>query len=192
MDMLVEPRKDWSNADVRDEYLKYCDGAVTALGAIQEEPLASTVIPLADLGQYPMNQLADAFAFDHYCHLRIDLLQPTGPIARDVPPADDALVAPAVGWMLTGLPQMQPGLQNQLDGAISLVLTGEGGGSWLISRSGDGISVTPGGGEAAATVTSSAHDFVLWGTKRTAWRDACTVDGDSGIAEKFLDALNIV
>jgi Mycothiol maleylpyruvate isomerase N-terminal domain len=28
MDMLVEPRKEWSNAEVRDEYLAYCDGAV--------------------------------------------------------------------------------------------------------------------------------------------------------------------
>jgi hypothetical protein len=94
--------------------------------------------------------------------------------------------------MLTGLPQMQPGLHNELDGAIELVLTGEGGGSWLISRDRDSIAVAPGGGDAAATVTSSAHDFVLWGTKRTPWRDACTVEGDSGVAEKFLDALNIV
>ncbi|MEP7114513.1 MAG: maleylpyruvate isomerase N-terminal domain-containing protein, partial [Ilumatobacteraceae bacterium] len=95
MDLLVEPRKGWSNSQVRDEYLQYCDGAVAVLTALQDEPLASTVIPLSDLGSYPMNQLADAFAFDHYCHLRIDLLAPTGPVARDVPAADDALVAPA-------------------------------------------------------------------------------------------------
>ena len=192
MDMLVEPRLEWSNAEVCDEYLRYCDGAVAVLGALQEEPLSSTVIPLADLGQYPMNQLADAFAFDHYCHLRIDLLQPTGPIARDMPRADDALVAPAVGWMLTGMPQMQPGLHEHLDGDIALVLTGDGGGSWLISRNGDGIDVTPGEGAAAVTVTSSAHDFVLWGTKRSPWREACTVEGATSVAEKFLDALNIV
>ncbi len=192
MDLLVEPRKDWSNAAVLDEYLQYCDGAVAVLTALQDEPLSSTVIPLADLGSYPMNQLADAFAFDHYCHLRIDLLQPTGPVSRALPAVDDDLVAPAVGWMLTGLPQMQPGLEQQLDGAVCLALTGPGGASWRIARDGDAISVTADDGPADVTVTSSAHDFVLWGTKRTEWRDACTIEGDASIAEKFLDALNIV
>jgi uncharacterized protein (TIGR03083 family) len=192
MDLLVAPRKDWSNAQVLDEYLQYCDGAVGVLTALQDEPLASTVIPLSDLGSYPMNQLADAFAFDHYCHLRIDLLQPTGPVARGVAAADDALVAPAVGWMLTGLPQMQPGLEQKLGGAIQLTLTGVGGGSWRIAREGDGIAVTADTGAADATVTSSAHDFVLWGTKRTPWRDSCTIAGDRSVAETFLDALNIV
>jgi uncharacterized protein (TIGR03083 family) len=192
MELLVEPRREWSNAEIRDEYLKYCDGAVAALTALQDEPLASTVIPLADLGHYPMNQLADAFAFDHYCHLRVDLLQPTGPLSRDVPAADDALVAPAVGWMLTGLPQMQPGLENSLTGSIRLVLTGPGGGSWRIARNGDAIAVTADDSTADVTVASSAHDFVLWGTERTSWRDACTIDGDNVVAETFFDALNIV
>jgi hypothetical protein len=76
MDMLVEPRKDWTNEQVRDEYLAYCDGAVAGLAALQDEPLASTPVPLADLGTYAMHLYADAFAFDHYCHLRVDLLQP--------------------------------------------------------------------------------------------------------------------
>ena len=192
MDMLVEPRRPWSNSDVRDEYLAFCDGAVAVLTALQDEPLASTVVPLADLGSYPMNQLADAFAFDHYCHLRIDLLQPTGPIARDVPEADDALVAPAVGWMLTGLPQMQPGLEESLLGSIRLTLTGVGGGSWRIARDGDGIAVLADTDPTDVTVTSEAHDFVLWGTKRAPWRDACIVEGDSVVAETFFDALNII
>ncbi len=192
MELLVEPRKEWSNTEIRDEYLKYCDGAVAALTALQDEPLASTVIPLADLGHYPMNQLADAFAFDHYCHLRVDLLQPTGPLARNLPAVDDALVGPAVGWMLTGLPQMQPGLEQSLTGSIRLTLTGAGGGTWRIARAGDAIEVTADDSAADATVTSSAHDFVLWGTKRTSWRDACTIDGDAGVAETFFDALNIV
>jgi hypothetical protein len=47
-------------------------------------------------------------------------------------------------------------------------------------------------GPADVTVTSGAHDFVLWGTKRISWRDACTVEGDAAVAESFLDALNIV
>jgi uncharacterized protein (TIGR03083 family) len=102
MDALVEPRKAWSWAEVRDEYLKYADGAVAGLGALQDEPLASTPTAMADLGTYNLHQMADAFAFDHYCHLRVDLLAPTGPLKRDLPAADHALVGPAVGWMMAG------------------------------------------------------------------------------------------
>ena len=103
--------------------------ALATLTALQDEPLASTVIPLADLGSYPMHLLADAYAFDHYCHLRVDLLSPHGPIELVAPPPpDDASIAPAVGWMLAGIPQMQPGLQRSLTGHIRLVLTGAGGG----------------------------------------------------------------
>lgn len=192
MDLLIEPRADWTNEQVRDEYLAYCDGAVAAMAALQEEPSASTVIPIADLGSYPMNQLADAFAFDHYCHLRIDLLAPHGPISRDLPAADDALLGPAVGWMLIGLPQMQPGLEQQLGGRLRLELTGAGGGSWDIVRAGDEIVVEAASGDPDATVTSTAHDFVLWGTARVPWREMCTVTGDESVASTFLDALNII
>ncbi len=192
MDLLVEPRKDWSWVDVRDEYLRYADGAVAALGALQDEPLASTPSALADLGTYPMHQLADAFAFDHYCHLRIDLLAPTGPIHRDLPPPDDALVGPAVGWMLAGLAQMQPGLVDDLLEPIGLRLTGAGSGEWRLIPTETGIVVTAEPGSTAATVTSTAHDFVLWGTTRHAWRDDCTLEGDERVAIRFLDALNIV
>lgn len=192
MDLLVDMRDGWSNEQIRDEYLQYCDAALATLGALQDEPLASTVIPLADLGRYPMHQLADAYAFDHYCHLRVDLLAPGGPLERDLPAADDALVAPAVGWMLAGIPQMQPGLEDRLAGRIRLVMTGVGGGTWDIHRDGDAIVVDDPHGDADATVTSDAHDFVLWGTVRTPWRDACAVEGDESVASTFLDALNIV
>jgi uncharacterized protein (TIGR03083 family) len=198
MDMLVEPRKAWTNAEIRDEYLAYCDGAVAGLGALQDEPMASTVIPLADLGMYPMHQLADAFAFDHYCHLRVDLLAPHGPIARDVAPADAARLAPAIGWMLTGMAQMQPDLASHLSAPITLTLTGPGGGSWRIASDGaDGlISVTPssgaGAGDSVAEATSDGHDFVIWGTARAPWRNHVTLSGDESVAATFLDALNVI
>lgn len=192
MDLLVDARDGWTNEQIRDEYLQFCDGAVAAMTAVQDEPMASQIIPVADLGMYPMHQLADAFAFDHYCHLHVDLLAPHGPIERDAPAADDALVGPAVGWMFTGIPQMQPGLERQLTGRIRVSLTGAGGGSWDIVRDGDEIVIGDPAGEPDATVTSSAHDFVLWGTVRTPWRDHCTVDGDEAVAATFLDALNII
>lgn len=194
MDLLVEPRKDWTNEQVRDEYLAYCYRAVDALAALQEPPMSETVIPIADLGSYPLHQLADAFAFDHYCHLRVDLVAPHGPIERDVPPADDARLGPAIGWMLTGLPQMQPELRAALEAPIRLTLTGPGGGSWMIAPVGDAIVVgdAESSAEAAAEVTSDGHAFVMWGTARQPWRDHCTVTGNAATAARFLDALNII
>lgn len=199
MDLLVEPRKDWSNADVCNEYLQYCDAAVAGLAALQDEPLASTPVPLADLGTYPMHQYADAFAFDHYCHLRVDLLAPFGPIVRtDVPAADAARLGPAIGWMLAGIPQMQPGLERELTAPITLTLTGPGGGSWRLAADGEAgaITVTPvadgAAADSVAEVTSDGHAFVIWGTCREPWRQHCTVTGDVHVASRFLDALNIV
>lgn len=93
MDLLVEPCKDWTNKQILDEYLALCDQTVAVLGSMQDEPLASTVIPLSDLGSYPMNQLADAYALQQCCHLRIDLFAPEGPVERRPPilmrPASD-------------------------------------------------------------------------------------------------------
>lgn len=193
MDLLVEPRKGWANQQILDEYLSYCDQAVAVLASMQEEPLASTALPLADLGTYPMHALADAYAFDHYCHLRIDLLAPEGPIDRPVPEADAVRIGPAVGWMITGMPQMQRDLGAHLTAPITLTLTGPGGGSWAISPAGDGIHVVAGkAASGVAEVSSTGHSFVKWGTKRADWREYCTITGDGSVASRFLDALNII
>lgn len=193
MDLLVDMREGWTNQQILDEYLAYCDQAVAVLASFQEEPLASTVIPLADLGSYPMNQLADAYAFDHYCHLRIDLLAPDGPIERNVPNADAARLGPAIGWMITGMPQMQADLGLSLSAPITLSLTGPGGGVWTIAPAGNDITVTPGkSADAVADVSSNGHGFIDWGTKRSDWREHCKVTGDAAVAATFLDALNII
>jgi len=140
-----------------------------------------------------MHQLADAYAFDHYCHLRIDLLAPRGPIERAVPAADATRIGPAVRWMITGMPQMQQNLGASLSAPIVLVLTGPGGGEWTIAPSGSDIVVTAGASDTAvATVSSSGHDFVDWGTQRSNWRGHCSVTGDESVVARFLDALNII
>lgn len=195
MEALVAPRKEWTAADVRAEYERYLEPWLGALAAMQEEPMASMAAPVADLGTYPLHSLANAFAFDHYCHLRVDLLQPLGPIADTLPPATDAELRPGIEWMLVGMPQMQP---TELAGAVrrplGLRLTGVGGGEWTILPAGDDglISIADGITDVASTVTSSAHDFVAWGTKRSDWRACCALDGDETYAASVLDALNIV
>ncbi len=196
MEALVTPRRDWSWQDVLAEYDRYRDGALAAFDAIQEEPTASTVIPLADLGSYPMHLLAEAFCFDHWCHVHVDLLAPTGPLTRPAPPPSPELVRHGVAWMLLGLPQMCAPALAWLDRPVGLVLEGDGGGRWVVQppAGGEGlVSVVEGGGDAAATVTSTPTDFLIWGTQRMPWRrrDA-RLSGDEALAARFCDSLNII
>ena len=79
MEALVAPRRDWTAQELLDEYAKYLNDWIGWLGALQEEPTASMEVPLADLGTYPMHMMANAFAFDHYCHC----LLYTSPSPRD-------------------------------------------------------------------------------------------------------------
>lgn len=194
MEALVEPRRAWGWQQVLEEYERYASPAVDALEAMQQEPTASTPLPIADLGTYALHQLADAYAFDHYCHLRVDLLQPVGPLARELPPADEVRLGPAVGWMLAGLPQMSAATLAWADQPLGLRLEGPGGGEWTIAPGGDGalLEVDPGLDGASATATSSSHDFVIWGTQRRGWRDRVRLEGDVGFATRFLDSMQII
>lgn len=195
MEALVAPRRDWSWDVVRDELQRYAEPALAVFGAMQEEPTASTEMPLLDLGTYPTHMLADAFAFDLFCHLRNDILAPRGPVRREVTPADAARLAPAVGWMLAGLPQMCGATLGDLDGAISLDLTGAAPSTWMITgRAGEWTVESADGpaGPARATIRSDAADFILWGTRREEWRPLVHLGGDTALATTFLDRLNII
>ena len=195
MDLLVEPRRDWTPEQVLTELRTYAPRLVATLDAMQEPPLATSPLTVADLGTYEMQRLADAYAFDLYCHLRVDVLAPHGPIERDIPPADDLRIRPAVGWMLAGLPQMQGDAFAFVDRSIGLRLDGPGGGEWLISPAeGDRIAVeaSTAANDVAAVIRSSADAFVMWGTKRSDWRESTELDGDLNLASRFLDTLNIV
>ncbi len=196
MEMLVAPRKDWTPQELIAEYDRFTEAWFAVMGAMQEEPLASTPLTLSDLGTYPTHLLAEAFAFDHYCHLRIDLLAPTGPLTVSLPPATDAELRPGIDWMFLGIPQMQPDdLPAVVTRPLGFVLTGSGGGEWTLRPGTDGTPMTVVEGvdaDAAATVTSSAHDFVRWGTKRCDWRECATLSGDEAYGASVLDALNII
>jgi len=191
-ELLVAQRRGWSRGDVAAEFLEYWGPAVGAMTAMQEEPLASAPITLTDLGTYPMHALADAFAFDLWCHLTVDLLAPTGPVERSRPEATDDVLGPAIGWMLTGLPQMCPSVSAALDRPLGLRLTGPGGGEWTLVPGEPVLTTVAGLQDPATTATSSAADFVLWGTTRTPWRDRVQVAGDREYAERVLDQVDIV
>lgn len=192
----VAERKSWEPAEVLAEYEEYSAKAIEAMNAMQDPPMADMVIPMGNLGSYPLHILANALAFDHYCHIRNDILKPNGPIDRPRPPDDDLRLGPTVVWMTTGIPQMCAGAMAHQNYSIVLELTGPGGGAWTYGPVGGNGLVAFHSGEttqAVATVKSSTKDFVVWSTKRRPWRDmAVVIHGDSVRAAEFLDAVNVI
>ena len=193
-DAGVDERRGWSAAQVAAEYREWSEKGVAALGAMNDEPMASTVIPLGNLGEHAMHILANAIVFDHYCHLRWDLLRPNGPLARAALPSDDARLGPIMEWMLGGLPQMCAAGLSVVDRPVNMIFEGPGGGTWVLRPGEPFTTVAPGADpDAAATVTSTAHDFVCWGTARRPWRDmGVGVSGDGTYASRVLDAVNVI
>jgi uncharacterized protein (TIGR03083 family) len=190
--LLVDARRDWTDSQVADEFLANIDGAMGVLEAMQGDELASAPMTLTDLGTYRTHQLSDAFAFDMWCHMYVDLLGPEGPVAREVPDPEDDLVRTAVEWMWTGLPQMCTPVSGVLERPLGVRLTGAGGGEWTLKPGSDLLTVAPGLTSADTVINSAATDFVLWGTTRSPWRKHVTVDGDSAYAEKVLDTVDII
>jgi len=192
-ELPVAARRAWSHAEVLGEYEEYSTPAIEALAGAQDPPAAEMLVPLANLGTHPLHLLADALAFDHYCHLRNDLLAPRGPLARKRPDYDLALV-PTITWFWAAYPQQGADALTFLDCPVAFRLTGTGGGEWTLSRRVDGAlesaaEVAP---EPAATITSSTDALVLWGTKRADWRDHVAIDGDVEYATRVLDAVKFI
>ena len=185
----VQARKDWSVDQVVEAYDEWAPKGLGALAALQEPPMADMVVPISDLGTHPLRLLGNAIAFDHYCHLRHDI-----PIERAAAlPRDPATLAVVLEWMLAGLPQMcAEALAAVPAQPVNLVFDGPGGGSFLLAPGDDGWSVTEGSDPDAPTVTTTVHEFVSWGTKRSDWRDSVTGDVDRAGVADVLDAINII
>lgn len=177
-DRYVDALRDVAPRQILADYRELTGAAIPILERLQgrDEPL-----DLGDLGTHPRHLLANAYSFDHFTHIRADLLGPWGPLPHDGPPADEVRVGAALDWMLPGVRQMNRAALDDLDGAVSLVLTGPAA-----------TTATYGpDGEPAATVTSSSIDFVLWGTRRRPWRDLdVAVTGDAELGARFCDALH--
>ncbi|HEV3226598.1 MAG TPA: maleylpyruvate isomerase family mycothiol-dependent enzyme [Acidimicrobiales bacterium] len=184
MELGVATRKGWTTAEVLADYETISAQAIEAFVGLQREPLASTPIPMKNLGTHPMHLVPNAFAFDHYCHLHVDILKPTGPIDRVAPPADELRLAPTIEWMLAGVPQMcEEGLAKVATAPVLIEITGPGARSLMVG----------GDGKPAATIRSSSHDFVIWGTQRRPWRDYDVVlGGDTHLAAAVADNINVI
>ena len=187
----VAERKDWEPERILAEYEELGGRAIEALAGLQAPGIGDTVIPLEDAGHYPLSLVANALAFDHYCHLRNDILAPRGSVDRPAPPHDDLRLGATMEWLIAGVPQM-PGaaIVDAVTAPVLLDLSGPGGGQWTLQP---GVEVVEGdSGDAAATIQSSAQEFVVWSTRRRPWRDSdVKVDGDSALAERVLDAIHL-
>jgi uncharacterized protein (TIGR03083 family) len=194
MEPPVAERRTWPIEQLVAEYETYSAQAAEAFASVQSPGIAETPLPMGELGTHTMSILPSTFLFDAYCHLRHDVLAPTGPIDRPQPPRDEQRLRPTLEWMLAGLPWMcAAALDSIVERPLTLELSGPGGGTWTIAPGPERVSVTEGAAEgAAATVRSTSHDFVVWGTKRRPWQDFVEIGGDETYAAAVLDAVKVI
>ncbi|MER5789846.1 maleylpyruvate isomerase family mycothiol-dependent enzyme [Streptomyces sp. NPDC001980] len=194
-DLRVDERRGLGHAEVLAEWRHSTPRQLDLLAAAQEPPGADEPVEVPGLGTYPRHLLANTMAFNVFCHLRNDLLAPDGPLPLTLPEPTDDQVAPAVDFMLAGLPQMQgPELTATVRRPLVLDLTGPGATTVTVhpATTTDGhLTVTP-GADAPTRVHSTALDFIAWATTRTPWRDHCRITGDPADATPFLDRLDII
>src|SRR5262249_29075826 len=143
-----------------------------------------------------LHMVVNAFAFDHYCHLRFDVLAPNGPVDRPVPPCDDTRLGASLEWLLAGLPQMAADdMRTTVTRPVALALTGPGGGTWTIKPAVDDgfVEVVDGvDGNVAATITSSTDDFIVWATHRRPWNErSVELIGDDAYAAQVVEAIHL-
>ena len=186
----VEQRRERPTWEVLDEFETWSQRAITLATTVSATPLAHARMPIGELGAFPMGvMLAGALGFDQYAHLHHDIAPAVGVPA---PPPNAAQLDVAIGWMGAVLAnQLRKAPMKRVDAPVNLELTGPGGHEWHIDSSGslaEGFSWSYG-----AKVSARAGSFVSWGTKRTAWRDAdVSITGDCELAERVLDAINVV
>jgi uncharacterized protein (TIGR03083 family) len=183
----VQARKDWTPEQVTAEYVEWSEKGIAALAGLQEPPMAEMIAPLADLGSHPMHILGNAIVFDHYCHLRHDIGAAVERAA--VLPRDVAALTATVEWMLAGLPQMCAEALSGCSQGVNLAFS-DIGATFAVQPGEPQWTVTEGADTSLPTATTTAHDFISWGTKRADWR-ALGVRVD-GAAAQTLDAFNVI
>jgi uncharacterized protein (TIGR03083 family) len=158
------------------DYRRLGEQTLAALGTLQgnDDP-----IDLGDLGTHPLHLIANAFTFDHYTHIRADLLAPDGPLEHPAPPAGADHLGAVADWIVAGIPQMSPAAVTR---PLRLELTGPGGRTARLGPE----------GEPVATVTSSIDDLVRWSTGRRSWKELdVEIAGDSAAATHFVETVHV-
>jgi Mycothiol maleylpyruvate isomerase N-terminal domain len=167
-DRDVASRAGWNAGRVVDDYV---DAAGRAIPILQRLRDRDDLIPLGDLGTYPASMLANGYAFDHYTHIRADLLVPRGSIDAASPPSDELRMAPTVAWILAALPQQCAAAAASLRGPVELVLTGPGGGHYVLHPGGEIVTGDGARTDTVASISCTTPALVWWSTGRASWAD---------------------
>jgi len=183
----VEERRAWTVEQVVDELSVFTEKSLQRFAAAQQ---SERVMTMGAFGTHPASSLADLYLFDLYGHFRADLLAPLG---RAEPPRDHSRLRPTIDWMIAALaPMCGNAIARVQAEPFTLSLDGPGGGTWTVVPAADSVSVKSGRDPGSvATVSSTDHDFVLWGSQRRSWRDLAKVDGARDRVAQALDAIRI-
>jgi len=198
VDLAVEARRHLAPHEVLDDYARWSEAALATLSSMQDGDDAEQIVPMSILGSHPLHLLANAYAFDHHCHVRHDLdldsgsHWPAGTNPRDLTDA-------TVDWMMAAAPQMCGDKLGRLSGPIDLHVDER---TWTITSppgraieiravNSDGHARSEGRG-VIASISLSGDDFVLWGTQRVpAVELDIEIDGDRRIAEFLVSNFKI-
>jgi len=164
-DLYVESRRHLTHQQIVADYESVSSKGLEILAALQDQDVQDVTVPLGDVGTYPAPVIANAFAFEHFVHLRYDLLAPGGPLSGDAPPSDDLRLAPTLDWIEAALPQQNTDLLARMGNAVEIDLDGIGDGI-------GGRTLRLGGTDTAAIaarVTCDPEAFIQWVTQRGTW-----------------------
>jgi uncharacterized protein (TIGR03083 family) len=167
-DVYVDSRRSWTPTQVLEDYESVSARAIEALRGLATQDFELT---LGDLGTYPVSLLPNAFAFDHFTHIRADLVAPRGPLQTEPPAFDPQRLEAALDWIEAALPQQNGDLVDRLTGAVELQVED------LAAR-----TIRFGKGEPVAQITSGGLAFVRWVTQRGSWEELdVTASGPDGV-----------
>ena len=151
--------------------------AVERLAGLEGQDFA---LELGDLGTYPADLLLNAYAMDHFIHIRADLHLPRGPLTTPAPPSDTFHLAPVLDWFEAAIGQQNPTVLARLAGSVEVRLHGPGARSFVL-----------GSGEPTTHMSCEAAAFVLVMTQRATWEAAeVEFDGDRKQAD-LLRAIHV-
>lgn len=154
-DLYVESRRNMTSGEIVDDYESVSLKGLELLAAAGSQDFE---VPLGDVGTYPASAIPAAFAFEHYVHIRYDLMRPHGPLQATPPASDEMRLQPTVDWIEAALPQQNAGPLGRIDGAVEVRLNGP---CTRTLRLGDG--------DVTAQIASDADAFVRWITQRGEW-----------------------
>ena len=156
-DIIVESRRSWTPQQVVDDYTEVSAKALDMAADLETQDFE---LDLGAFGKYHISVLPNAFAFDHYTHIRADLFAPRGPLTGTPPPSDELRLGPTLTWIEAALPQHNAEAVAKLPGTVEISATG------VAAR-----VITAGNGPVVATVESESPTLVRWITQRGAWED---------------------